>query len=272
MKVFALLVMLLFVGVSFSQSGTLQTVLQKGHSKYVTCSDFHPSGKYAITGSYDNSIILWSLQSGKQIRIFNKHTAPVWSAVFSKDGTQILSTSADQTILLYSTHTGDIIHSWDASKDEVRQAYFSYSGDEVIMSTNRDGLFIYDRISGDFIGEYHKNYSVAYQKGVVSPDGLKLLTTSSYKGAEVIDLKTKDTLLNIPFDKVYRMEFRPDGKKIALSSSKQFAKIYSAETGKDRVRIKRKSRDSPNPLLITTGNKSDSLCCRLGLKSLDLSK
>ena len=237
MKTFSLIFFALFLSVSYSQTGTLQTVLQKGHSKYVTCSDFHPSGKYAITGSYDNSIILWSLQSGKQIRIFNKHTAPVWSAVFSKDGSQVLSTSADQTIILYNTLTGAVVHSWDSKKDEVRQAYFSYSGDQIILSTNRDGLFVYDRVSGDFMGEYNKNYSAAYQKGVVSPDGMRVLSSSSYKGAEVIDLKTKDTLLNIPFDKVYGMEFSPDGKKIALSSSKQFAKIYSADSGKELANL-----------------------------------
>ncbi|MEO9533201.1 MAG: caspase family protein [Crocinitomicaceae bacterium] len=233
MKRFVIFLFAFVLNFGFAQEKSLETVLQKGHSKYVTCSDFHPSGKYAITGSYDNSIILWNLQSGKQIRIYNKHTAPVWSAVFSDDGSQILSTSADQSILLYNTLTGEIVHSWESPRDEVRQAYFSYSGNEIILSTNRDGLIIYDRNSGELIGEYYKNYAAAYQKGVISPDGLTVLNTSSYKGAEVFDLKTNDTLLSIPFDKVYGMEYSPDGSKIALSSSKQFAKIYDATTGKE---------------------------------------
>ena len=230
--------LLIFLSISFfilgySQGNQLETVLQKGHSKYITAADFHPSGEYCVTAGYDNAIILWNVSSGKQIRMFNRHTAPVWSVVFSPDGSKILSTSADATTKLYEVSSGKLLHSWNSPKDDIRQAYFSSNGKLVMLINNRDLNFVYDVETGEAVGEYNKNYSAGYQRYVIDPTGTKILSTSTYKGAEVLSLKTGDTLLNIPFDKTFGMEFSPDGSKIVLSSAKLFAKIFDATTGKE---------------------------------------
>lgn len=217
---------------SFSQP-ELETILQKGHSKYITAADFHPNGRFAVTAGYDNAIILWNIETGKEVRLFNRHTGPVWSVEFSEDGTQILSTSADETIKLYDVLSGDLIFSWESGEHDIRQACFSTDEKFVICFDNRDGTHVYSRSSGEKIGTYNKNYSAFYQKRVIDPSGTKILSTSSYRGAEVFKLGSNDTILHIPFDKVYGMEFSPDGKKIALSSSKQFAKVFDAESGKE---------------------------------------
>lgn len=256
---------------AFSQN-ELETVLQKGHSKYITASDFHPNGKFAVTAGYDNAIILWNIETGKQIRMFNKHTGPVWSVEFSNDGSQILSTSADQTIKLYETLTGKLVYSWEAGENDIRQAYFSMNEDHVICFDNRDGTHVYSRLTGKKIGEFNKNFSAFNLKRVIDPTGTKILSTSSYKGAEIFDLNSGDTILHIPFDKVYGMEFSPDGKKIALSSSKQFAKIVDAETGKEVADLRDPDSDercdgcntkqvwsNDGKYLVTMSNKIDAI-------------
>ena len=222
----------------YSQNNKLETILQKGHSKYVTAADFHPSGKYVVTAGYDHSIILWNLTTGKEIRMFNRHTSAVWSVIFSPEGDQILSTSADQTTKLYDVKTGKLIHSWKMPKDDVRQAYFSQNGSHVILANNRGKHFVYDRVSGAEMGEYAKNYGSAYQKQVINLTGTKILSTSSYKGAEIFDLNTGDTLLHIPFDKVFSMGFSPDGSKVILGSTKLFAKVFDTKTGKELYELK----------------------------------
>ena len=216
---------------------SLETILQQGHSKYVTSADWHPSGKFVATGGFDNSIILWNVESGKQIRLYNRHTDAVWSVEFSPDGKQLLSSSADQTVKLYDVLTGKVIHSWDAPKDEVRQAYFSPNGQYVMMIGNRDTYFLFDRISGESVGEFKKDFSAFYLRYIVDPGGTRALNRGGYKGAQVFDIATNDTLLEIEFDKVHQMAFSPNGTKIALSSAKLFAKIFDAETGKELANL-----------------------------------
>ncbi|MBD3638204.1 MAG: caspase family protein [Crocinitomicaceae bacterium] len=220
------------VNVFGQENYPLETVLQKGHSKYVTAADIHPSGKFAVTAGFDNSIILWNIITGKEIRNFNRHTSAVWSVEFSNDGNQILSASADHSIKLYDVKTGNLINSWEMPDNEIRQAYFSSNGDHVLMF-DKNEVHIFDTKTGSRIGEYKKNYSSFYQRNIIDPTGTKILHTSGYKGAEVFDLLSGDTLLHIPFDKVFGMGFSPDGSKIALSSSKLFAKIFDAETGNE---------------------------------------
>mgnify|MGYP003647298318 CR=1 FL=1 len=154
------LFLLLSINLVYGQETRLETILQKGHSKFVTCADFHPSGEFVVTGGYDNAIILWNLKSGKEIRVYNRHTASIWSVDFSMDGNQILSSSADQSIKLFNTRTGDLIHSMPFPKDDIRQAYFSYNGQHIIGLSNRDGLFVFDRISGKLIGNFKKEYGI----------------------------------------------------------------------------------------------------------------
>ncbi|MCB9224132.1 MAG: caspase family protein [Crocinitomicaceae bacterium] len=235
MNRFLLSLLLIFVGSTiFGQSNPkLETILQQGHAKYVTAADFHPSGKYVATGGYDNAIILWNLSNGKQIRMFNRHTAPVWSVEFSPEGDQLLSTSADKTINLYDIKTGELIHSWESGNEDVRQAYFSGNGQYIYYLNNRDEYHVCDRKTGKLLGDYKKNYSAYYLRNLIDPSGTRVLNTSGYKGAEVLELGTGDTILQIPFDKVWGMAFSPDGSKIALSSSKLFAKIFDAQTGKE---------------------------------------
>ena len=158
----------LAINISWSQDEyPLETVLQKGHSKYITASDWHPSGKYIVTSGFDNSIILWDVATGKEVRLFNRHTDAVWSVVFSPDGKQILSSSADQTIKLFDVLSGDLVHSWDIPKDEVRHAYFSPDGKYVMLIGNRDTYFVYDRVTAEPIGEWAKDHSAFYQRFIL---------------------------------------------------------------------------------------------------------
>lgn len=219
---------------AFSQDDqALETILQKGHSKYITASDWHPSGEFVVTAGFDNSIILWNSNSGKQVRLFNRHTNKVWSVEFSPDGKQILSASADETVKLFDVLSGKLVHSWEAPKDEVRQAYFSPNGQYVMMIGNRDTYFLYDRITGEPVGEWKKDHSAFYLKYLVDPSGTRVLNRGGYKGAQILDIDSGDTLVNVEFDKVHQMAFSPDGSMFALSSSKLFAKVFDAETGKE---------------------------------------
>lgn len=227
-----ILVLLGCASFKYNYGQQLETILQTGHSKYVTAADFHQQGKYAVTASIDNSVILWNLENGKQIRNFIAHTSAVWSVDFSPNGKQILTSSADQSAKVFDVLSGEVIHSVSVPKDDVRQAYFSPQGKYFYLFDNRDGVHVYRSSDAEFLGTYHKNFASGYQQRIIQDEKNLILSTSNYKGAEVINLLTKDTLFHIPFDKVFGSEFSPDGSMIALSSSKQFAQIVDAESGK----------------------------------------
>ena len=87
---------------------------QWGHSSGVTTVAFSADGKFVLTGSFDDTAILWETVTGNELRQFNGHGSQVNSAVFSPDGRSVLTASEDHTARLWdvSTRQGDTEVCW----------------------------------------------------------------------------------------------------------------------------------------------------------------
>jgi WD40 repeat protein len=67
---------------------------------------FSPDGKTLATGSYDNTIKLWDVETGQQIRTLTGHNSYVTSVSFSSDGKTLATGSGDDTIKLWNGEYG----------------------------------------------------------------------------------------------------------------------------------------------------------------------
>ncbi|MEH2395461.1 MAG: serine/threonine-protein kinase [Nostoc sp.] len=132
------------------QVGTGKLVRQvgrwfSGHSSMVHSVAFTPispnlsyqgkSGKSAkvadlnwgilASGSWDNTIKLWDVNTGKEIRTLVGHANWVNSVAFSPDGKFLASGSADCTIKLWQVHTGIEIQTLIGHSDSVSSVAYS---------------------------------------------------------------------------------------------------------------------------------------------------
>ena len=80
--------------------------VQLGHSRLVTSVAFSPDGRYALSGSWDETIRLWEVSTGREVRTLKGHSGWVTSVAFSPDGRYALSGSWDETIRLWEVSTG----------------------------------------------------------------------------------------------------------------------------------------------------------------------
>ncbi|MCP4372529.1 MAG: hypothetical protein GY797_31150, partial [Deltaproteobacteria bacterium] len=62
---------------------------------------FSPDGKFLASGSYDNTVRLWEVSTGEQLRELTGHSDSVWSVAFSPDGKFLASGSDDKTVRLW---------------------------------------------------------------------------------------------------------------------------------------------------------------------------
>jgi WD40 repeat protein len=67
---------------------------------------FSPDGRRVLTGSWDETAILWDAERGEKLRTFQGHTEPVWSVAFSPDGRSVLTGSWDGTTRLWDAESG----------------------------------------------------------------------------------------------------------------------------------------------------------------------
>ena len=237
MRKFLVLIFLL-ASVVYGQETQLETVLQKGHTKYMTCYDFSPNGRFLISGSLDNSLILWNIESGKQIRSFSGHTDKLRSVVFSPDGKHILTSSKDNTAKVFDISNGKLIHDIQLEINDLHGAYYSPEGSKILLVDGRDNLIVRDTKSGELINKFKKNYAATKERFLFSPDGNNILSKDGYKGLVIQEVKTADTLLFLEFDKSFKSSISPDGKTIVVSSNKLFTQLFDAQTGKLKAELK----------------------------------
>ncbi|HOL24645.1 MAG TPA: peptidase C14, partial [Candidatus Hydrothermia bacterium] len=78
----------------------------EGHENGITSVCFSPDGNYIASGSYDETIKLWEVSTGKLVRTFEGHENGITSVCFSPDGKYIASGSWDGTIRLWDVKSG----------------------------------------------------------------------------------------------------------------------------------------------------------------------
>lgn len=74
-----------------------------GHNHFVSDIAISSDGQFALSGSWDATLRLWEISTGKCTRRFVGHTQDVLSVAFSVDNRQIASASRDGTVKLWNT-------------------------------------------------------------------------------------------------------------------------------------------------------------------------
>ena len=69
-----------------------------GHQSPVSSVHFSPDGKRLVSGSWDNTVMVWDPSTGEQLCQLRGHTDVVGSVCFSSDGKKLTSGSEDSTV------------------------------------------------------------------------------------------------------------------------------------------------------------------------------
>ncbi|KAI7849056.1 WD40-repeat-containing domain protein [Circinella umbellata] len=92
------------------QTGTCQRRLSPAHSQGVTSVCFNKDGSQVLSGSYDQTVKIHGLRSGKTLKEFRGHSSFVNSVLFSTDNTRVLSASSDGTVKVWDAKTTSCLH------------------------------------------------------------------------------------------------------------------------------------------------------------------
>jgi WD40 repeat protein len=95
----------------------------RGHTSLLTSTVFSPDGKYALTGSFDTTAILWDLtqesKDVKPLKILDNHEVSVTSVAISPDNNFALTGSRGTTAL------------WDLKNERIIATYTFPGGPRV---------------------------------------------------------------------------------------------------------------------------------------------
>ena len=97
-----------------------------------------PDGKMIAAATYDKTVRLWDVATGRMLRTLIGHTELVQSVEFSPDGTTVVSASADATTKLWEVATGRELRTLNGHTATVLSVTFSPNG-KMLGSGSSDG-------------------------------------------------------------------------------------------------------------------------------------
>ena len=207
----------------------LQTLT--GHSHSVNSVAYSPDGQTLASGSNDNTIKLWNVNTGKLLQTLKSHSYSVNSVAYSPDSQTLASASGDNTIKLWNVKTGELLQT--LKSHSVNSVAYSPDGQILSSASGDKTIKLWNVKTGELLQTFtgHSNgvYSVAY-----SPDGQTLASGSFDYTIKLWNVKTGKLLQTLEGHSswVNSVAYSPDSQTLASASSDKTIKLWNVKTGK----------------------------------------
>ncbi|NCS50466.1 MAG: protein kinase [Microcystis aeruginosa BK11-02] len=196
-----------------------------GHSYSVYSVVYSPDGRYLASGSWDNTIKIWEVATGKQLRTLT-------GVAYSPDGRYLASGSWDDTIKIWEVATGKQLRTLTGHFSSVLSVVYSPDG-RYLASGSGDDTIIWEVATEKELrtltGHYDSVLSVVY-----SPDGRYLASGSWDNTIKIWEVATGKQLRTLTghSEVVGSVAYSPDGRYLASGSGDNTIKIWEVATGK----------------------------------------
>ncbi len=167
-----------FKAVDGSPIRTLQ-----GHRDAIYAAELSPDGKLLATGSYDQKVKLWNVETGAEVRTLHGHNDAVYDVAFHPNGQILASASGDRTVKLWNVATGERLDTLNQPEKEQYAVAFSLDGKRIVAGGVDKRIRVWDITAGGKEGTNPMVFSrYAHEGGILklvfSPDG-KMLVSSA---------------------------------------------------------------------------------------------
>jgi Tol biopolymer transport system component len=206
-----------------------------------------PDGKTVASGSWDKTIRLWDISTGKEIRSLQGHHDRVNALAFSPEGKVLASASFDETVRLWDSATGKQVRTLQGHRHWVLSLAYSPDGKMLVSGSEDKTITLWDASLGSagggsagggqrirsFGGDSGQVYGLAF-----SPDSKTLAVGNFGRSVGIWDLKTtKARFFFGHADVVFSVAFSPDGRVVASASRDKTLRLWDLESGEERRRF-----------------------------------
>lgn len=151
-------------------AGTVRTF--EGHSGRVWGSAFSPDGRLIVSGSQDNDVRIWSVETGENQRLLEGHTRRVYGVWWSKQN-HIFSAGEDSFILRWDANTGEIVGRYELPAQDTLWEIALSNDEQWLVAASQSGKLYFFAL--DYSERYEARLSLeALYSLAFAPDGQTL--------------------------------------------------------------------------------------------------
>jgi len=234
-------VLLLAVG-AFAQ-GKPRLIAQIGHKELVTALAWSTDGRWLLSGDRDGVVVLWDVDTGRELRRLAGHSAWIKSVAFSADG-RYAFTASRRTVRVWDPRSAKELRRFEGLSSVKAMAYSAATkrllvageaGDKK-AGTHRGAVYLLHPRTAKIAGRIHvarlveqrtkDEIDVVVLAAAFSRNGRRILLGCDDKTARLYDKKGKELLrLEGHASQVDAVALSADGKR-ALTGSKDGVVIH----------------------------------------------
>lgn len=227
-----------------------------GHASWVTSVCVSPDRELLASGSLDDTICLWHVESGMLLRTLVGHTRSVNCLVISETGELLASGSDDDTVKIWNVQTGECVRTLTGHTRDVNAIAFSPDGQFLLSGSEDRSIRVWKFSTGELLRTLFGTAGMV-KAVAISPDGKTLVSGGLDNKVKLWSLKTGEltqTCLGHA-NSITAIAISSDSKIIASGSKDKTIKLWRLSTG-ELLRTLAGHTDMINSIVISPANQT----------------